>query len=145
VTGRACCPCSPPTAVGMLGMAALVTGDVVVQNGATSAVGTHVIQLAKARGLRTVNVIRHSGRRPDWDATVAMLRSYGADLVTTEARLKQDLAAAGLPLPALALNCVGGSSAAAIAKVLRRVLLPLPPLDSCQQLIMPLSCSADGW
>jgi len=88
---------------------------------------------------------RHSGRRPDWDATVAMLRSYGADLVTTEARLKQDLAAAGLPLPALALNCVGGSSAAAIAKVLRRVLLPLPPLDSCQQLIMPLSCSADGW
>eukprot|EP00775_Hariotina_reticulata_P004731 gene4731-4981_t len=56
---------------------------------------------------------------PDWDATVAWLQDMGADIVTTEQKLKEDLAAAGLPAPVLALNCIGGSQAAAIAKVLR--------------------------
>eukprot|EP00878_Enallax_costatus_P043859 GHUV01051957.1.p2 GENE.GHUV01051957.1~~GHUV01051957.1.p2 ORF type:complete len:202 (+),score=70.47 GHUV01051957.1:912-1517(+) len=93
----------------------LQPGDVVVQNGATSAVGQHVIQFAKAKGLKTVNVIRD---RPNWDATVSWLEDMGADLVTTEDKLKADLAAAGLAAPKLALNCIGGSQAAAIAKVL---------------------------
>ena len=66
----------------------LEPGDVVVQNGATSSVGQAVIQLARARGLRTVNVVRE---RPDWDATVGWLNDLGADLVTTEERLKRDL------------------------------------------------------
>jgi trans-2-enoyl-CoA reductase len=107
---------NPPTALCMLeNIVQLEPGDVVVQNGATSAVGQHVIQFAKAKGLKTVNVIRD---RSDWDATVSWLKDMGADVVTTEGKLKGDLADAGLPAPKLALNCVGGSSAAAIAKVL---------------------------
>jgi hypothetical protein len=50
---------SPPTALCMLEQfVELQPGDTVVQNGATSAVGQHVIQLCRARGLRTVNIIR---------------------------------------------------------------------------------------
>lgn len=108
---------NPPTALCMLeAIVQLQPGDTVVQNGATSAVGQHVIQLAMAKGLKTVNVIRD---RPDWEAAVSWLRAMGADVVTTEQKLKADLAASGLPAPKLALNCVGGSSAAAIAKVLQ--------------------------
>ena len=36
----------------------LKAGDVIVQNGANSAVGQSVIQLAKARGVKTINIIR---------------------------------------------------------------------------------------
>eukprot|EP00879_Flechtneria_rotunda_P013891 GHRR01014507.1.p1 GENE.GHRR01014507.1~~GHRR01014507.1.p1 ORF type:complete len:309 (+),score=91.20 GHRR01014507.1:1264-2190(+) len=108
---------NPPTALCMLEQFVdLQPGDTVVQNGATSAVGQHVIQLAHAKGIKTVNVIRD---RPDWDAAVSWLKEMGADLVTTEARLKEDLGTSGFPAPALALNCVGGSSATAVAKVLR--------------------------
>lgn len=36
----------------------LKAGDVIVQNGANSAVGQSVIQLAKLRGVKTINIIR---------------------------------------------------------------------------------------
>jgi NADPH:quinone reductase-like Zn-dependent oxidoreductase len=36
----------------------ILLGDTIVQNGATSIVGQCVIQLAKAQGLRTINIIR---------------------------------------------------------------------------------------
>lgn len=35
-----------------------LTGDVIVQNGATSMVGQCVIQLAKSRGIHNINIIR---------------------------------------------------------------------------------------
>ena len=38
---------------------ALKPGDVILQNGANSGVGQAVIQIAKALGLKTVNVIRN--------------------------------------------------------------------------------------
>ncbi|KAI8465079.1 MAG: hypothetical protein J3K34DRAFT_438096 [Monoraphidium minutum] len=108
---------NPPSALCMLEhFVDLKAGDVVAQNGATSAVGQHVIQLCKARGIHTVNIIRD---RPDWDATVAWLRGMGADVVASEQQCKQELAQAGLPPPALGLNCVGGSAALAVAKLLR--------------------------
>jgi len=34
------------------------TGDAIVQNGATSMVGQCVIQLAKSRGIHSINIIR---------------------------------------------------------------------------------------
>lgn len=46
------------------------------------------------------------------------LRGLGADVVASEEEAKQALAAAGLPPPKLGLNCVGGSSATAVAKLL---------------------------
>ncbi len=75
-----------------------------------------MIQLAKNKGLKTVNLIRP---REDWDAVKADLAALGADVVTTEARARDDAVAAGLPPAALGLNCVGGSSAVAVAKMLR--------------------------
>jgi hypothetical protein len=235
---------NPPSALCMLEQFVdLQPGDVVAQNGATSAVGQvgiagtgsaqgpggccagaaaaaraagtpvrarpsagpaaapappplqAVIQLAKARGLRTVNIIRP---RPEWEQTVAQLQELGADVVsprtrpgapqccaaaasaaqrscasprqqrwavcsrrrqaawqpweerarrapagcqrpptapsqtptrappgptsppqvTTEVEAKAAVAAAGLPPPKLGLNCVGGSAATAVAKLL---------------------------
>lgn len=95
----------------------LKAGDVVVQNGATSAVGQHVIQLCKSRGIHTINIIRD---RPDWEATVDWLKEMGADVVTKEETAKQAAADSGLPPGALGLNCVGGSAALAVAKLLRQ-------------------------
>ncbi|MEW5302845.1 MAG: hypothetical protein WDW36_005588 [Sanguina aurantia] len=107
---------APPSALGMLeGFVKLQPGDTVVQNGANSAVGQLVIQLCKLMGYRTVNIIRD---RPDWDGTVAMLKGLGADVVTTEAKLKADMAASGLKAPLLGLNCIGGTAAFACAKIM---------------------------
>ncbi len=50
---------------------------------------------------------------------MVQLQGMGADVVTTAARLKQDLASSGLAPPALGLNCVGGDAAAVVAKALR--------------------------
>jgi trans-2-enoyl-CoA reductase len=54
--------------------AALTPGDWVIQNVANSAVGRHLIVLAKARGVRTANVVRR-------DDVAAELKALGADVV----------------------------------------------------------------
>lgn len=90
-------------------------GDVVVQNGATSAVGTSVIQIAKARGLKTINIVRS---RDNFAETRDYLMSLGATLVLEDSMLKdkdaiaQALRDAGLgDKPSkLGLNCVSGTS-----------------------------------
>lgn len=51
---------NPPTARGMLSdFRDLSEGDFVIQNGANSAVGQAVIQIAAARGLSTINIVRN--------------------------------------------------------------------------------------
>jgi NADPH:quinone reductase-like Zn-dependent oxidoreductase len=66
---------NPPTALLLLDdHAALALGDWVIQNVANSAVGRHVIVLAKARGVRTLNVVRR-------DDVAGELRDLGADVV----------------------------------------------------------------
>jgi NADPH:quinone reductase-like Zn-dependent oxidoreductase len=66
---------NPPTALLLLeDHVALAPGDWVIQDVANSAVGRHVIVLAKARGLRTVNVVRR-------DDVAGELRDLGADVV----------------------------------------------------------------
>src|SRR5215467_14169959 len=66
---------NPPTALLLLeDHAALKSGDWVIQNVANSAVGRHVIVLAKARGVRTLNVVRR-------DDVAGELRDLGADVV----------------------------------------------------------------
>ncbi|GFR39760.1 hypothetical protein Agub_g244 [Astrephomene gubernaculifera] len=108
---------NPPSALGMLeNFLDLQPGETVAQNGATSAVGEAVIQIARAKGLKTINIIRE---RPDMATTVSRLTSLGADLVTTEQRLKEDLKASGLPAPRLGLNCVGGTAANAVTRILK--------------------------
>src|SRR6202045_4461398 len=56
---------------------ALAPGDWVIQNVANSAVGRHLIVLAKARGVRTVNVVRR-------DDVAAELKALGADAVLVD-------------------------------------------------------------
>lgn len=110
---------NPATAYRMLqDFADLKQGDVVIQNGANSAVGQAVIQLAALRGLKTINIIRDDG---DYDTTVEHLKNLGATIVCTtdyvgSAKFKELIS--DLPAPKLALNCVGGPTSLEMAKVL---------------------------
>ncbi|XP_068773497.1 enoyl-[acyl-carrier-protein] reductase, mitochondrial isoform X3 [Struthio camelus] len=102
---------NPCTAYRMLAdFETLRPGDSVIQNAANSGVGQAVIQIAKASGIRTINVVRD---RPDLPKLVERLMSLGADHVITEEMLRKpdmkDLFKS-IPKPRLALNCVGGKS-----------------------------------
>lgn len=93
----------------------LVPGDWVVQNAANSGVGRSTIQLARALGLHTLNVVR----RPE---LVDELREAGGDVVVTEGcdlRKEVKSLCAGAR-PRLGLNAVGGSSALNVANALDR-------------------------
>ena len=71
---------------------ALKPGDWVIQDVANSAVGRHLIVLAKAKGVRTLNVVRR-------DDVTAELKALGADAVLTD----------GPDLPQRAQRAVGGA------------------------------------
>ena len=95
----------------------LKAGDVIIQNGANSAVGQAVIQIAKHMELRTVNLVRD---REDIAQLKHYLTGIGADYVWTENELRtaKEFRDNILPKARLALNCVGGSSSTEIAKCL---------------------------
>jgi len=110
---------NPSTALRLLeDFVQLKPGDVIVQNGANSMVGQAVIQIAKQRDIKTINIIRN---RPDFADVVERLKAYGGYMVVSEdymvtppfRRLLTDL-----PKPKLALNAVGGPSATEIARLL---------------------------
>eukprot|EP00842_Homolaphlyctis_polyrhiza_P001851 jgi/Hompol1/2667/HPOL_005956-RA len=99
--------------------AKLEKGDVIIQNSANSGVGQAVIQLARAWGYKTVNVIRS---RPDLEQLTQQLKALGADMVVTEEQLRlpetaKQIALLGPP-PKLGLNGVGGKSATNLARLL---------------------------
>jgi mitochondrial enoyl-[acyl-carrier protein] reductase / trans-2-enoyl-CoA reductase len=105
---------NPATAFCMLrNFVKLRSGDWLVQNAANSGVGRSVIQIARALGLRTVNIVRRPGLE-------AELRAIGADVVLEEGSgLAQRIAGAmDGAAPRLALNAVGGDCALALAKAL---------------------------
>ena len=84
---------NPPTAQLLLeDHVALQSGDWVIQDVANSAVGRHLIVLAKSRGWRTVNVVR----RADVEGE---LRALGADAVVQD----------GPDLPERARDAAGGA------------------------------------
>ncbi|CAH1432380.1 unnamed protein product [Lactuca virosa] len=98
----------------------LKSGDAIVQNGATSMVGQCVIQLAKLRGIHTINIIRD---RPGSDDAKEKLKKLGADVVFTESQLDVKNVKGfldNLPEPALGFNCVGGNAASLVLKFLRQ-------------------------
>jgi len=111
---------NPPTAYRMLkDFVDLKKGDVVIQNGANSAVGQSVIQIAKAWGIKTINVVRD---RPNFDELASELHKLGATLVIKEEDLRANstrelVKSLGSPVR-LALNCVGGKSASGITRLL---------------------------
>ncbi|XP_066421025.1 enoyl-[acyl-carrier-protein] reductase, mitochondrial isoform X2 [Molothrus aeneus] len=88
----------------------LAPGDSIIQNAANSGVGQAIIQIARASGIKTINVVRD---RPDLAKLVERLMALGADHVITEEMLRKpemkDIFKS-IPRPRLALNCVGGKS-----------------------------------
>jgi len=111
---------NPCTALRLLeDFVALKPGDVVVQNGANSAVGQALMQMAHLRQLKTINIIRS---RPDYEETVERMKAYGGYIVTTDDKLgtpEFKRLVSDLPKPKLALNCVGGPSATEMARLLQ--------------------------
>src|SRR5207237_3009460 len=89
---------------------ALNPGDWVIQNVANSAVGRHLIVLAKARGIRTINVVRR-------DDVAGELRALGADVVLKDGPDLADRARAatsGSPIR-LGIDAVSGEACRRIA------------------------------
>jgi NADPH:quinone reductase-like Zn-dependent oxidoreductase len=105
---------NPPTAGLILSeYVDLKSGDWVVQNAANSGVGRSLIALAKARGLRTINLARD-------ESVFADLTASGADIVH-----RDDAAAAedvrreiGDARVALAVDSVGGDAVARLVELL---------------------------
>lgn len=102
---------NPPTAWLMLrDYVDLNEGDWIIQNASNSGVGGYVIQLAKQRGIRTVNVVRREGLEE-------ALRAKGADVVIVDgpdlaARVR---AATGGVEPRLGLDAVAGEATLRLA------------------------------
>ncbi len=66
---------NPPTAFLLLsGLVKLQAGDWVIQNAANSAVGGYLVQIARTRGIKTVNVVRR-------ESAVQPLLDAGGDVV----------------------------------------------------------------
>jgi NADPH:quinone reductase-like Zn-dependent oxidoreductase len=105
---------NPPTALLLLtDVVALRPGDWVVQNVANSAVGRFVIRLGRARGIRTVNVVRR-------ESLVAELAPLGADVCVVDGpdlaeRVKA--ATGGAPIR-LGLDAVSGRATSRISSCL---------------------------
>jgi NADPH:quinone reductase-like Zn-dependent oxidoreductase len=97
---------NPMTAHGLLTtIVPLGAGDYLVQNGAASAVGRLVIRLARARGIRTVNIVRRAGQ-------VAELEKIGAHAVLVgdeDLRKRVAEVTGGAPV-ALGLDAIAGAA-----------------------------------
>lgn len=105
---------NPPSAMLMLrNYVPLQSGDWVIQNAANSGVGRHVIRLAQARGIRTVNVVRRQ------DA-ITPLKEIGADVVIVDGvdLLERMRAATGGARAKLALDAIGGDATCRLADCL---------------------------
>ncbi|OJJ08961.1 hypothetical protein ASPVEDRAFT_145003 [Aspergillus versicolor CBS 583.65] len=97
-----------------------------VQNGANSGVGRAAIQLGREWGIKTLNVVRERQTPEETETLKQELKDLGATAVVTEAELLsgefrntvKELTRQGKEPIRLALNCVGGKNATALAKVL---------------------------
>ncbi|MEY3045807.1 MAG: hypothetical protein RL242_2649 [Pseudomonadota bacterium] len=91
----------------------LKPGDWVVQNAANSAVGRYLIQLAKAKGVHTLNIVRREGLEKE-------LSEMGADLVMVEGedlpeKVRAELGDANIPL---AIDAVAGKATLTLGGIL---------------------------
>ena len=108
---------NPPTAYRLLkDFVDLKRGDLVVQNGANSAVGRLVIQMASIMGARTVNVIRD---RVDFDELASELRALDSQGGATVVKSEDVKDLTGVEAE-LGLNCVGGGAVADMTRLMKR-------------------------
>ncbi|KAF1351616.1 trans-2-enoyl-CoA reductase-like protein [Lizonia empirigonia] len=104
----------------------LQPGEWFIQNGANSGVGRAAIQLGKKWGLKSINVIRSRDDKASEDKLKNDLKALGADIVITDAELQaqgirdqaKEWTNGGREKIRLALNCVNGKAATAMAKLL---------------------------
>jgi mitochondrial enoyl-[acyl-carrier protein] reductase / trans-2-enoyl-CoA reductase len=105
---------NPPTAALLLSeFVSLQPGEWVIQNAANSAVGLYLVQLARYRGYRTVNVVRR-------EDAAAVVRESGGDVVLVDSEnLRQRVAEAtdGAHIR-LGLDAVGGAATGRLATCL---------------------------
>ncbi|WP_166268998.1 zinc-dependent alcohol dehydrogenase family protein [Marinobacter caseinilyticus] len=97
---------NPPTALLMLSeFVELNAGDWVIQNAANSGVGSYLIQLAKIKGYKTVNVVRR-------ESAIEGVKALGGDVVLVDGPdlQKRVRAAVGDGQIRLAIDAVGGAS-----------------------------------
>jgi len=102
---------NPPTAYLMLKeFVDLQPGEWVIQNAANSGVGEYLVQLAKMRGLKTVNIVRR-------ESAVAAVKALGGDVVLVDGPglAKQVAEATGRSKIRLGIDAVGGKSTDHIA------------------------------
>jgi NADPH:quinone reductase-like Zn-dependent oxidoreductase len=105
---------NPPTALLLLEQfVELQPGDWVIQNAANSAVGGYLVQLAKQRGIHTINVVRR-------ESAIAAVRAAGGEHVVVEADdLPRRVRALVGDVPVkLGIDCVGGLSTENLARCL---------------------------
>jgi trans-2-enoyl-CoA reductase len=105
---------NPPTALLMLSdFVDLQPGDWVIQNAANSAVGSYLIGIAKARGLRSVNIVRR-------ESAVAGVKAAGGDVVLVDGdKLAKRVAeATDNAAIKLGIDAVGGASTDNLARCL---------------------------
>ncbi|KAK1895944.1 Enoyl-[acyl-carrier-protein] reductase mitochondrial [Dissostichus eleginoides] len=111
---------NPCTAFRMLSdFEELKPGDSVIQNAANSGVGQAVIQIAAARGINTINVVRD---RPEFTQLSDRLKAIGGTHVIKEEALRRPEMRElfkSCPKPKLALNGVGGQSATELLRHLQ--------------------------
>lgn len=93
-------------------------GETIIQNAANSPCGQSVIQLCKAWGINTINIVaNHCG----YDSVKQHLMSIGATAVhTLEEAEEMCLFTTSLTRPVLALNCLGGRFEDVMLKLLER-------------------------
>jgi mitochondrial enoyl-[acyl-carrier protein] reductase / trans-2-enoyl-CoA reductase len=91
----------------------LAPGDWVIQNAANSAVGVNLIRLAKAQGLKTVNVVRR-------ESLIEPLRAIGADAVLVDGPdlARRAATATGCAGIKLAIDAVAGGATERLADCL---------------------------
>ena len=106
---------NPPTASLMLSeFVDLAPGEWVIQNAANSGVGAYLIQLAKIRGLKTVNIVRR-------ESAVQGVLDLGGDVVLVEGSgglAKRVAEATGGASIRLGIDAVGGKSTDYVATCL---------------------------
>jgi NADPH:quinone reductase-like Zn-dependent oxidoreductase len=105
---------NPPTASLLLSdFADLQPGDWLIQNGANSGVGSYVVQLAKLRGFKTVNIVRR-------ESAVAGVLAQGGDVVLVDGDdlVERVKAATGGAAIKLGIDAVGGKATMRMAATL---------------------------
>jgi NADPH:quinone reductase-like Zn-dependent oxidoreductase len=127
---------NPPTAALLLSeYVNLKPGEWVVQNAANSAVGRWVIAFAKARGLKTVNIVR----RPE---LVPELHAIGGDVIVVDSpdASNQIKAAVGHADLRLALDGVSGPATGMLASTLspHGMLVSFAAMSEAPMSISPL-------